>query len=345
MTTLKDIAKRAGVSVASVSYVINGKKQLSEETTRRITEAINEANFSPHALAKSLRMGKTLTVGVLVEDVRGFPIDSIVNGIEEQLEENGYQMILNDLHMLEKLYNQYDQITGYQEYVNERVKLMLRSHVDGVIYVGMHDRHIDNLINPIDKPYVYAYSHGTKCDHFVSYNNFDGAKDAVDYLIQHGHREIAVITGHPDSFPTQQRMNGFKEAIKKAGLPLREEFIHYGNWEYESGFQITQKILLQVNRPTAIFAMNDLMAAGCLNAAMENGLKIPRDLSIIGFDNREIASYLPVPLTTLQVPNNAIGHESTKMLLALAEGRTLEQNCMILPCMLIERSSVGTIAS
>ena len=343
MTTLKDIAKRAGVSVASVSYVINGKKQLSEETTRRINEAINETNFTPHSLAKSLRLGKTLTIGVLVEDVRGFPIDSIVNGIEEHLEENGYQMILNDLHMLEKLYNQYDQITGYQEYVNDRVKLMLRSHVDGIIYVGMHDRHIDNLINPIEKPFVYAYSHGTKCDHFVSYDNYNGAVDAVNHLVSRGHREIAVIAGHPDSFPTQQRMNGFKDAVIKAGLPLRDEFIQYGNWEYESGFQITQKILSLTRRPTAIFAMNDLMAAGCINASLESGLKIPRDLSIIGFDNREIASYLPVPLTTLQVPNNEIGHECTNMLLELAEGQTLERNCIILPCTLIERASVATI--
>jgi LacI family transcriptional regulator len=341
MTTLKDIAKLAGVSVASVSYVINGNKQLSEETTKRINEAINETHFAPHSLAKSLRMGKTLTIGVLVEDIRGMPIANIVNGVEDTLEISGYQMILNDLHMLEKLYNQYDQIADYKNYINDRVQLMLRSHVDGVIYVGMHDRHIDNIINSINKPFVYAYSHGARQDYYVTYNNTDSAMDATNLLINHGHKEIAVIAGHPNSFPTQKRMEGFITSLKNASLPVRDEFIRYGDWEYESGYQQIKKLLALPNRPTAIFVMNDLMAAGCINAAQEIGFKIPQDLSIVGFDNREIASYLPVPLTTVQVPTTEIGHESAKMLLALAEGRAVDQNRIILPCTLIERSSVA----
>jgi LacI family transcriptional regulator len=343
MTTLKEVAKLAGVSVASVSYVINGKKQLSEETTKRINDAIIKTNFAPHTLAKSLRMGKTLTIGVLVEDIRGLPIADIVNGVEENLEEHGYQMILSDLHMLEKLYNQYDQIAGYQEYINNSVQQMLRSHVDGIIYVGLHDRHIDNIINPIEKPFVFAYSHGSKGDHYVTYNNIDGAIDATNYLINHGHREIAIIAGHPNSFPTHQRLEGFNTAMKNAGLPIRDEYICYGDWEYESGYEQIKKLLALANRPTAVFAMNDLMAAGCLNSAQAAGLKIPQDLSIIGFDNREIASYLPVPLTTIQVPNTKIGYESAKMLLSLTKERSVNQNHIILPCTLIERSSVASI--
>jgi LacI family transcriptional regulator len=341
MTTLKDIAKLAGVSVASVSYVINGTKLLSEDTTKRINDAINEMNYAPHSVAKSLRVGKTFTIGVLVEDIRGLPIADIVTGVEEILEKHGYQMILSDLHMLEKLYNQYDQISDYRDYINNGVQQILRTHVDGIIYVGLHDRHIDNIINPINKPFVYAYSHGSKCDHYVSYNNIDGAMDAVNYLINHGHREIAVIAGHPDSFPTKQRMNGFITSLNNASLTIRDEYICYGDWEYESGYNQIKKLLTLTNRPTAVFAMNDLMAAGCINSAQEFGMKIPQDLSIIGFDNREIARYLQVPLTTIQVPNKEIGHESAKMLLSLTEGSNLDQSCIILPCTLIERSSVA----
>jgi Transcriptional regulators len=343
MTTLKDIAKSAGVSVAAVSYVINGKKQLSDETTKRILDAINEANFSPHSLAKSLRMGKTLTIGVLVEDIRGMPVADIVNGVEEQLENSGYQMILNDLHMLEKLYNQYDQIEEFKEYINDGVQLLLHSHVDGIIYVGLHDRHIEHIIQTIDKPFVFAYSHGACQDHFVTYNNFDSAVNATNYLIQHGHREIAVIAGHPDSFPTHERMKGFSSALEESGLTLRPEYVDYGDWEYESGAQITEKLLSLPHPPTAIFAMNDLMAAGCMNYALQYGLRIPDDLSIIGFDNREIARYLPVPLTTIQLPNREIGHISADMVLSLAEGQEVEESCVILPCSLIERSSVATL--
>lgn len=343
MTTLKDIAKKAGVSVAAVSYVINGKKQLSEETTKRILDAINETNFTPHSLAKSLRMGKTLTIGVLVEDIRGLPIADIVNGVEETLEVNGYQMILNDLHMLEKIYNQYDQIEGFKEYINDRVQLLLRSHVDGIIYVGLHDRHIDYIINRIETPFVFAYSHGTCQDHYVTYNNFDSAVNATNYLIERGHKEIAVIAGHPNSFPTHERMKGFQSALETAGLQLREEYVLYGDWEYESGYHLAKNLLSLPHPPTAIFVMNDLMAAGCINSAQEYGLKIPEDLSIIGFDNREIARYLPVPLTTIQLPNREIGHESAKMILALVEGENMDQNCIILPCSLIERASVATL--
>jgi LacI family transcriptional regulator len=340
MTTLKDIAKLAGVSTAAVSYVINGTKELSEETTKRINDAIRETNYAPHSVAKSLRMGKTLTIGVIVEDIRGLPTADIVNGIEEHLEEQGYQMILSDLHMLEKLYNQYDQIVDYQEHINYNVSLMLRSHVEGIIYVGLHDRPINDIIDPIEKPFVFAYTHGSGHDYYVSYNNINSALNAVNHLISYGHRDIAVIAG-PDSFPTQQRMQGYYSAMKNAGLPIREDYIHYGDWEYESGYEEIKKLLALPKPPTAVFAMNDLMAAGCLNSAQASGLKIPQDLSIVGFDNREIARYLPVPLTTIQLPNREIGHESAKMLLTLMNAKEVEKQHIILPCSLIERASVA----
>jgi len=285
-----------------------------------------------------------LTIGVLVEDIRGLPIAAIVNGVEESLEEHGFQMILKDLHMLEKLYNQYDQIVDYRDYINNSVSLMLRSHVDGIIYVGLHDRHLNGIIDPIEKPFVYAYSHGTDKDYYVTYNNIKGAITAVNFLINHGHSEIGIVAGHPDSFPTRQRMEGFRKAMKNAGLPVHENFIRYGDWEYTSGYKQIRELLTLPSPPTAVFAMNDLMAAGCLNAAHEMGLKIPQDFSIIGFDNREIASYLPVPLTTIQLPTTEIGHQSAEMILALTEGLAVEQNRIILPCELIERDSVAQLS-
>ena len=220
---------------------------------------------------------------------------------------------------------------------------MLRSHVDGIIYVGLHDRHIDYIINPISKPVVFAFSHGTSDDHYVTYNNYDSAVNATNYLIDRGHQDIALIAGHPNSFPTHERLKGFKSAIEKAGLQTRDEFIRFGDWEYDTGFQITRRLLSLPHRPSAIFAMNDLMATGCLNSAQEFGLQVPRDLSIIGFDNREISRYLPVPLTTIQLPNREIGHESARMLLALIDNIPIEQNSIILSCSLIERASVSSV--
>jgi LacI family transcriptional regulator len=138
-------------------------------------------------------------------------------------------------------------------------------------------------------------------------------------------------------------MKGFKTALEKAGVSLRNEFIDYGDWEYDSGYRIAKKLLSLPHRPSAIFVMNDLMAAGCINYAQSAGLGIPQDLSVIGFDNREIARYLPVPLTTVQLPNKEIGHKSAKMVLDLLDGKEIEPNRLILPCQLVERASVASI--
>ncbi len=341
MATMKDVAKLAGVSTAAVSHVLNSTKQLSPETTRRILEAIKETQYVPHTVAKSLRMGKTLTIGVLVEDIRGLPVADIVNGIAECLEEHGYHMILNDLHMLEKLYNHYEHIIDYRETINSGIGFLLQTQVDGIIYVGLHDRHLDGIIDPIDKPLVYAYSHGANNDHYVTYDNTSGTLAAMNLLIQHGHRDIAVIAGHPNSFPTHRRMEGYRAVMKSNNLPIREEYICYGDWEYTSGYESAKKLLSLPNPPAAIFAMNDLMAAGCLNCARAMGLEIPRDLSIVGFDNREIARYLSVPLTTIKLPTSEIGYQSAKMLLSLQEEENGEQSRIILPCSLVVRDSVG----
>lgn len=341
MATMKDVAKLAGVSTTAVSHVINGTKKLGDNTTQRILDAIKQTKYAPHTLAKSLRMGTTQTIGILVEDIRVLPITEIVNGIGECLEERGFQMLLSDLRMLEKLYNQFDHIHDYREFINQGIALMLHSHVDGIIYVGMHDRYLSSIIDPIDKPIVYAYSHGSSSDHYVTYDNIQGAVHAVKCLIYHGHHRIGLIAGHPNSFPTHQRMEGFYYAMKNAGIPVEDNYICYGDWEYASGYQNTKRLLTQSNPPTAIFAMNDLMAAGCLNAAHEAGLGVPYDLSIVGFDNREISRYLSVPLTTIQLPTVEIGYKSAQMILSLQDGNPVNQNRIILPCSLLERSSVA----
>ena len=208
MATLKDVAELAGVSVATVSHVINGTKKISPETTERVLLAIQNANYHPNTLAKSLRSGETHTIGVLVEDIRGLPVPDIVSGITDTLAKGGYSMLMYDLHLLENLYNQYEQIGSYRNRINNGISLLLSSRVDGIIYVGMHDRHLDYLLDPMDKPLVYAYSHGTQQDTFVTYSNLDSAADLTRYLIRKGHTKIAVIAGHPHSYPTQKRLNG-----------------------------------------------------------------------------------------------------------------------------------------
>jgi len=341
MATMKDVADRAGVSTATVSHVINGTKKLSPATTERVLTAIREIGYNPNTLAKSLRSGQTRLIGVLVEDIRGMPVPDIVAGIGDVLNKAGYRMLLADLHLLEQLYNRYEQIGVYRTRINDAVSLLLSSRVEGIIYVGMHDRHLDFLFDPADKPLVFAYSHGTARDTFVTYANLDSAAEMTTHLIRMGHTRIAVIAGHPHSYPTMKRLNGFQLAFQRAGLSIPDGYILYGDWEYRSGYEKAKEFLSLNPRPTAIFAMNDLMAAGAMHAITEAGLRIPEDISVVGFDNREISKVLQPALTTVAIPTRQIGVRAAMCLLEHIQNPNAVPGREILPCEIIERDSAA----
>ena len=340
MATMRDVALLAGVSTATVSHVINGSKKISAETTERVLQAISQVNYKPNTLAKSLRMGQSHTIGVLVEDIRGLPVASIVSGISETLAKGGYKTILHDLHLLEKLYNQYEQIGSYRQRINDGLSLLQSANVDGIIYVAMHDRHLDYLFDEMDIPLVFAYSHGTEKDTYITYSNRDSAADIIRFLIGKGHKHIAVIAGHPHSYPTAQRLLGIQMAMQQAGLSLPQEYIRYGNWEYESGMVQTGELLRLPIRPTAIFAMNDLMAAGCMAVLTSEGLRIPQDIAVAGFDNREIAEYLQPPLTTVALPTTEIGVQAALHIIDMICNPRIHPAREIINCSIVERASV-----
>jgi LacI family transcriptional regulator len=340
MATMRDVALLAGVSTATVSHVINGSKNISAETTERVLQAISQVNYKPNTLAKSLRMGQSHTIGVLVEDIRGLPVASIVSGISETLAKGGYKTILHDLHLLEKLYNQYEQIGSYRQRINDGLSLLQSANVDGIIYVAMHDRHLDYLFDEMDIPLVFAYSHGTEKDTYITYSNRDSAADIIRFLIGKGHKHIAVIAGHPHSYPTAQRLLGIQMAMQQAGLSLPQEYIRYGNWEYESGMVQTGELLRLPIWPTAIFAMNDLMAAGCMAVLTSEGLRIPQDIAVAGFDNREIAEYLQPPLTTVALPTTEIGVQAALHIIDMISNPRIHPAREIINCSIVERASV-----
>ncbi len=340
MATMRDVALLAGVSTATVSHVVNGTKKLSPVTTERVLRAIAEVNFVPNTLAKSLRSGQTHTIGVLVEDIRGLPVADIVSGVNETLSKGGYKMLLHDLHLLERLYNQYEQIGMYRQRINDGVALLKAANVDGIIYVGMHDRHLDYLFDPMETPLVFAYSHGTNQDTYVTYSNEDSAADLTRYLLAKGHKRIAVIAGHPHSYPTARRMQGIQAALQQVGLTLPSEYIRYGNWEYASGAEQTSALLALPARPTAIFAMNDLMAAGCIRTLNLTGLSIPADIAVVGFDNREIAAYLQPPLTTIRLPTTEIGVGAAMRIMEKINNPATPPVREIIHCSIVERQSV-----
>ena len=339
MATIKEIAKRAGVSTATVSYVLNGTKKISTETISRVNEAIKELNYAPNTIAMNLRKGKTCTIGVITEDLRCFPTPEILNGIGEALEDANYQMVVHDLHLYGKIWPDYTKIDKYKARIDKGVQVLRQSMVSGIIYVCMHDRELSHLIEPLDIPLVYAYSNCTSDESYITYDDFNSGKNMVQHLIDLGHRDIAVIGGYHHSYVTQLRLNGAKLALKENGLKLPEEYIKYGDFEYHSGYEMTLELLRLKNPPTAIFAMNDIMAAGSYKACSELNIRIPEDISIVGYDNRDISRYLNPSLTTMGLPLQDIGKQALTVLLDSINDEKTSPKQAILPCQIITRSS------
>jgi LacI family transcriptional regulator len=339
---MKEIARLSGVSVATVSHVLSGKKNVSAPVRDSVLKAIELTNYKPNAIAKSLRINKTHIIGVLVEDIQGLPVPEIVDGICRFLDERGYQVLLSNLRLLQKLYNQYEQLRAYTETINRGLQLLEDARVDGIIYVAMHDRVIEGVRQPVDIPMVYAYASSDEPGSVsVSYDNETSAYEITRLLIGQNHRRIALIAGHANSPVARRRLVGYRKAMDEAGLHVPPEYIRWGDWEFPSAEEQAGALMDLQIPPTAIFAMNDPMAAGCYAAAHRRGLSIPEDVSVVGFDNREVASCLYPGLTTVQLPNHQIGYAAAQSLLKRLDGLDPVPEEALLPCSIIPRDSTA----
>ena len=339
---IKEIAKHAKASVTTVSYVLNGTGNIGEQTKEKVLRIARENGYIPNQMAKGLRKSKSGIIGVIAEDITSFQTPRIINGINTFMEERGYHILLSDLDMLHKVKSDYTEIRNHKEEIEAALNLFESAQVEGVIYVALHDRDVSNLLTYSGHPLVYTYCYDESKEYpFVTYENERIAERALQYLIDHGHRKIGVIWGRTDSKPAQKRFWGVEKCLEKNGLNLKKEHVFDGDWEYASGVDAFHRFQKMSDRPTAIFAMNDLMAVGFMNEARVAGIRIPDDLSIIGFDNREVSGYSLPKLTTVNLPLETMGIESSKRLLSLILGEELEDNECLLPCELVIRDSVG----
>jgi len=346
--TIKDIAREAGVSTATVSYVINGTRHVLPEKRQRVLDIISKTNYQPNRVAKSLRTKKTNTIGVLAEDILDFPTVGIINGISEYIEKTDYNILLNDLRMLDSLFNRYDQVIHHKDKINKALSfLVFGAKVDAVIYVGMFNRDISGILSNINKPIVIAYS--TSDDEytcFVNYENEDAAAELTHHIISNGHKRIAVITGIAHTAPAQERLKGINRAFKDEGLILDSAYVRNGDWERSSGYKCMRDLLESHSEalPTAVLAMNDLMAVGAMDAIREKNLRIPEDISVAGFDNREVSNYVFPQLTTVEIDMKKIGYTAAQMVTHKLNGtgKYADKRSTIIPSKLILRDTITT---
>lgn len=307
MVTIKEIAKYCDVSIATVSNILNGKPNASEETKRRVLKAIEELNYTPNYVAKNLKTRRTKTIGVIVEDITIFCAPEIIDGITKCCEERGYHILLTNLRLYKKFGDSYYTGDKFFTIINKEIKELISKQVDGIVYVTAHERILRCFPDKMTVPASMAYGY-TKSDRYPSVvvDDKSGAYDIVNYAISMGHTNIGVIAGKENSIHTHDRLLGYQKALYDHKLFFNPDIIVEGDWTRASGYDNTDYLLSQ--NVTAIFCMNDIMAGGVYDRLEEKGMVPGEDISVMGFDNRELSNFYKPPLTTIELPLYAIGY-------------------------------------
>jgi len=306
-TGIKDIARELGVSLATVSRALADSPDISAETKERVWAAAEALNYLPNLAARSLRSRRSKVIGVVVENVSHEFGAQIVRGIHDQLLRSGYQMLLSSVG------------AGPDE-DRTAVGMLLERSVDGLIVAdAVHNLAEATPADPAGDrlPVVYINRRLTSPGEasFVAPDDVYGGYVATEHLIGHGHRRIGYIAGPPAWQPTWDRLDGYKRALDDYGLPFDESLLVWGDWTLPSGFVATRELMRTSDRPTAIFAANDLMAAGAIDAARDLGLSLPGDLALVGYDGRGMSRYLRPALTTVTKPTYDLGRTASSILI------------------------------
>lgn len=304
MTKMRDVAEHAGVSVSTVSHVINETRHVSTDTRQRVLGAMNTLNYQPNRLARSLRVKKTQTIGMIVPDSSNPFFSEIARHIEDYCFEQGYSVILcnSDGDLDKELF-----------YAN----VLVEKQVDGILFVavGLSEDNILKL-NSQSIPIMLVDRHipNLALDSVLA-DNRRGGWLATQHLIERGHTRIGCITGFSELTPSSERVIGYHEALEEHGISIDESLILQGDFHFKSGYDRTQEMLNMKRAPTAIFCCNDLMAIGAMRAAVERGLSIPTDLAVVGFDDIPIAQFVNPPLTSVKQPLKKLGRLSSQLLI------------------------------
>jgi LacI family transcriptional regulator len=289
--TIKDVANRAGVSITTVSHVINQTRFVSEELVQRVQDAMEELNYQPNTLARSLRMGETKTIGLIVPDNSNPFFAEVSRIIEDTSFEKGYGVFLCNSD-------------GIPEKEAAYIRMLIAKQVDGVIFIAAENAQ-ENLTDLTRRNFPVVVVDRDLPDSLIDVvlvNNKQGGFDAVNYLLTLGHKRIACITGPSQLTPSAARVEGYRHALQNAGIAVQEELVVPGDFRFLSGEKAMEHLLQLDEPPSAVFAGNDLMAIGAQRALRNHTLRIPQDISVIGFDDISMAVEVTPALTTIAQP-------------------------------------------
>ena len=331
-TTIKDVAELAGVHPSTVSRVINDDSRISEKTREKVFLIIKKLGYTPNAIARGLKTKRTHTLGMLIPDITNPFFAEIARGVEDAANKNDFNIILC---------NTDDRLKKERTYL----EILRGKRVDGLILGTAHIK--DKSILELEKnnfPYILVSRNIEGLDkNCVIVDDEAGGIMAAEYLIKLGHRRIAHITGPLKTRSALNRLKGYKLTLKKHEIEYEDELVGEGDFRIKGGYQVMKRFLKLAEPPTAIFAANDLLALGAMQAIQKKNFHIPEDFSVIGFNDIELASFIYPALTTIRQPMLEMGALAVKMLLRIIEEGEFNQRKIVLKPKLIIRKSCKKI--
>ena len=330
LPTIEDVARRCGVSTATVSRVLNNPDRVRAETRKKVETAVAELGYTPHFGGRALASNRTNTFGAVIPTMENAIFARGLQALQEELAEAGATLLVAT--------------SGYDpDKEEEQIRALLGRGVDGLVLIG--ETRKDTIYEMLARramPFVLVWIWRPDCPHAcVGFDNRASARAIAEEVLNEGHREIAMISGiSRGNDRAAERILGVREALAAAGIELRPDRLVETKYSLEAGREAAQTLLATSPRPTAIICGNDVLAAGALAAARAAGLAVPRDLSITGFDNIELSEVVSPPLTTVNVPHRRMGKTAADMLLRAARGDAAD-NRVVFRTDVVRRDSLG----
>ncbi len=334
VTTIKDVARTAGVSLATVSRVLNGSDRVRGETRRIVLDAAESLHYRPNSLARSLVTSRTSTLGVLLPDLYGEFFSEVIRGVDVTARAHGYHLLVSSSH-------------ASSEELMAAVRAM-HGRIDGLIVMAPDLDAPEALQRTQSSCPIVLLDGGTGVLDFdsISVANFEGARAAVRHLLDLGHRRVATVTGPAGNLDAQQRLFGYRAAMREDGGEWAPELEWSGDFTEPSGYEAGTALLAALPATTAVFCANDYMAIGVLGRLAEAGVQVPGEVSIVGFDDIAMARYLTPALTTVHVDTHELGARAVRRVLEILRAESPpEPQSVILHATLVARASSGPPAA
>lgn len=326
MPSIVDVAREAGVSTATVSRAINTPEKVAQKTRRRVNAAIEKLQYNPEENRSTLSAALTHMILIIIPDFSNMFFSDILSGMNESALKNGYSLLVAASNSI-------------IERERELVKLLDKRQADGVIFLSplLSDEELKRISFRYPLVQCCEYSETSALTH-VSIDNYDACRTAMEYLISLGHRKIAMLSSTNRFISTKQRESAYKAALSEHGIDLIPGLQRRGTYSFFSGYENMRQLLKHPQRPTAVLAVADTVAAGAMRAISEAGLRVPEDISVIGFDNVDLCSMITPTLTTMSQPRKRLGMTAVELIMEKISGDT-EQKSIYLPHELIVRQS------